>query len=227
MSRAPDERKGHDDDDADDGRGYERPRVDRSRRDARLRMAPGGPGRARHPAPVETQAGDGTYQGAPRSGPHARATRGRRLHEPVPLRAPLPAQHRSAAAPVRGAHADRARPHAARRPGAVHRADLTSGGVPDREPFLHGVPPRHRRHAASVPGPASPPGVREMSTIEAVMSRSDFRAMSTPRLLAAPRGRSGHGPGGAPPPARRGSRRGTRGRLRQSRLPAGGPHHGQ
>src|SRR5207302_11138268 len=71
-------------------------------------------------------------------------------HEPVLLRSPLPAQHGSAAPPIRGARADRPRRNAAGRSGAVHRPHLAGGGFLYAEPLLHGVPPNHRRHAERV-----------------------------------------------------------------------------
>ena len=178
-------------------------------------MAPGDPGRARHPAPVEAQAGDGTYPGAPRSGPHARATRGRRLHEPVPLCAPLSAQHRGAAASVRGAHADRSCRHAARRSGSCpSRGSRERWGSGPRaiSPRCSAASPASRRERTG-PGISRRhgPGVREMrhhgsrDVAERLRARCRHRASSPP-----PWGkRSGRGPGGAPPPARRGGARGT------------------
>src|SRR5262245_13391957 len=129
----------------------------------------GGTG-GRHPSSVTTPAGDRLHQRTPRSAAHAGRARIRRLHEPVPLRASVPAQHGNTAASICAPRADRSRRPAAGRGAVVHRSDLPRGRVPDPE-SLHGrVPPHHRRHAASVPGrttsvrPGRQRKDREMST---------------------------------------------------------------
>src|SRR5258706_19409 len=68
----------------------------------------------------------------------------------LPLRPPLSAHPGGAPSPIRGARAAGAGHHVAGHSGAVHRPDRPGGGLPLPEPFLHGIPPHHGRHAARV-----------------------------------------------------------------------------
>jgi hypothetical protein len=103
-----------------------------------------------HVARMQAEAGDGVHPGESGSGPDARAARNGCSHEPLSLRAPLPAHHGAAAPPVRGASEGRPRRDAAGHSGAVHRAHLAGRGLPHAEPLLHGVPPDLGRHPEGV-----------------------------------------------------------------------------
>src|SRR5882724_1028393 len=152
-----------------------------------------GPRGRRQPPVVQTPAGDRVHPAEPRQGSDARRACGRCLHESLPLRASLQVQHRGAASPIRGPTTDRPRPRVPGHAGAVDRADLAEGGIPDPESLRHSVPARSGHHAGSIPSrstarrPARPGRRGEMNSTEIVAERSYQEASSVEQRPLFPR----------------------------------------
>src|SRR5713101_720516 len=138
--------------------------------------------RHRHSARVQTPAGDRVRPAEPRQESDPRRPRGHRLHESLPLRAPLQVQHGRAAPSIRRPTAHHACPELPDGRGVVDRAGRTDGGIPDPKSLHHGIPPRPGCHAWSVPrgGVAREPAQRgrrgDMKGMAGVMERIDHVA---------------------------------------------------